>query len=81
MEYRDGRRILVGRDCARKIWGVDFDLLIKDFDLARNAAYYLTQSTTPRDAKLASILWGSVWFPAEASEQRGEGVFFFRHRR
>ncbi|WP_159079856.1 hypothetical protein [Methyloceanibacter sp. wino2] len=50
MRYRDGRRILVGRDCARKIWGVNFDLLIKDFDLAKDTAYYLRRRNAARDA-------------------------------
>jgi hypothetical protein len=48
MKYRDGRRILVGRDCARKIWGVDFDLLVRDFDAAKDLAHYLKRRNEMR---------------------------------
>jgi transcriptional regulator NrdR family protein len=41
LRFRDGTRILVGKDCGKKIYGADFDLIEKDFDAAKDRAYYL----------------------------------------
>jgi hypothetical protein len=41
LRFRDATRILVGKDCGKKIYGADFDLIEKDFDAAKDRAYYL----------------------------------------
>jgi hypothetical protein len=55
MKYKEGTRILVGRDCARQIWGINFDVLIKDFDLAKDTAYYLRRRNAAREAAPAFL--------------------------
>ncbi len=41
LRFMDATRILVGKDCGKKLYGADFDLIEKDFDAARDRAYYL----------------------------------------
>ncbi|MBP1182913.1 hypothetical protein [Methylobacterium sp. PvR107] len=41
MLFRSGQRRLVGRDCARKHYGVAFDAMARDFDAAQDRASYV----------------------------------------
>ncbi len=48
--FKDGTRILVGKDCGKKAYGANFVLMERSFNAARERAYYLQR----RDAALAN---------------------------
>jgi hypothetical protein len=41
LRFKNAARILVGKDCGKKLYGADFDVIEKDFDAAKDRAYYL----------------------------------------
>lgn len=50
LRFKDGRRILVGKDCGKKIYGANFDLIERDFDAARDRAGYIRRQRAIRAA-------------------------------
>jgi hypothetical protein len=41
MKYQNGNRILVGRDCGKKLYGLNFNTAYNDFKAAQNRAFEL----------------------------------------
>ncbi len=41
LKFDNGTRMLVGKDCGKKIYGADFDAIEKDFNAARDRADFL----------------------------------------
>lgn len=46
LKFSNGARILVGKDCGKKIYGVDFTHMQKEFESAKDRAYYLRRRHT-----------------------------------
>ena len=58
LRFEDSRRMLVGKDCGKKIYVADFDAIEKDFKGARERAGFLKlrNSITANKAKWLSVL-------------------------
>lgn len=50
LRFKNGRRILVGKDCGKKIYGANFDLTERDFNAARERAGYIRRQRAIRAA-------------------------------